>query len=99
MPIDGQLLVASVAELLQLQPCRQCLLWCKADEVVELLHEKLPKQLLGYVAMPAEGNRAGLPPFRLAFPQVRATFMHSMLATWCRHPSEARLWGSARPGA
>ena len=69
----GQLLVNSLADLLRKRPCRQCLVWCKADVVVEQLHEKLPNQLLGYVAMPAEADRAGLPPFRLAFPQVRSS--------------------------
>lgn len=93
MPTDGQLLVASVAELLRRQPCRQCLLWCKADEVVELLHEELPEQLLGYVAMPAEADRAGLPPLRLAFPQVCATVVHGDLVN--RERSRAgRIRGS-----
>lgn len=68
---DAAELVHAVLALVDSLGCRQCLLWCKADEVVLRLHQQRPGSLLGYVSLP-EGPQGGpsMAPFRLDFPQV-----------------------------
>ena len=68
---DTAELVDAVIALVDGLGCRQCLLWCKADEVILRLHQQRPGSLLGYVSLPEDPEQGpSMAPFRLGFPQV-----------------------------